>query len=490
MKPLSRPLCLLLLTVFVLFAGCSTSPIAQRELSRDASAFHETIDAILSDSAFIPTVTTMKIVSLKTGEVLYERNSKLLMRPASNMKLLTTAAALMRLGRDFKFTTNFLTDGAVTDSVLHGSLYIKGSGDPDLSSSSLAAIAAQLRAKGIRRIEGDLVGDASYFDAQRWGVGWMWDDEPWGFAAFNSALSVNRNCVEVRVTPSDTIGQPPRVTLVPDTHYMTVENTAVTSGMNSMSTLEVSRKFFERTNTITVRGVFPAGSKERSESITVLYPEQYCLTLAREEFARAGIIVTGQLRLAPAPYAARVIASHDQPIDSMMVYLNKQSDNLSAENTLKTISAEAQHGSGSTEHGVSLVKKTLSEFGIDSTSFLMVDGSGVSHYDLLTSEIYVKLLQGMAAQKSVFDLYYASLPIAGVDGTLDTRMRNTPAQNNLHAKTGTISGVATLAGYVTTADGEMLAFSMMMQNYLGSSHPYRLAQDRIGAFMAAYRRNK
>jgi serine-type D-Ala-D-Ala carboxypeptidase/endopeptidase (penicillin-binding protein 4) len=479
-----------MLLVLLIFAGCSSSRVAQQSLSPDAAMFHEKVDAILSDSAFIPTVTTMKIVSLKTGEVLYERNSTLLMRPASNMKLLTSATALMRLGTDFKFATRFLTDGAVSDSVLHGSLYIKGSGDPDFSSSSLAAVVAELKSKGITRIEGDLVGDASYFDQKRWGTGWMWDDEPSGFAAFNSALSINSNCVEVRVTPSDTVGRPPQVTVTPETKYMTLENTAITAGMHTENTLDVSRKYFERTNTITVSGAFPAGSHTRTESITVLVPEQYFLTLAKEELQRQGISLTGQLRLASVSGSAKVIAEHVQPIDSMIIYMNKVSDNLSAENSLKTVSAEALGSSGSTEHGVSLVKQTLAGFGIDSTKFLMVDGSGVSHYDLLTSEIYVKLLQGMAAQKNVFDLYYRSLPNAGVDGSLNTRMRHTPAQNNLHAKTGTIGGVTTLAGYVTTADGEMLAFSMMMQNFIGSTGPYRRAQDEIGAFMAGYKRLK
>ena len=171
----------------------------------------------------------------------------------------------------------------------------------------------------------------------------------------------------------------------------------------------------------------------------------------------------------------------------MVIFQNKVSDNLSAENSLKTLSAEVLGRAGSTQHGVSLVKQTLAAFGIDSASFRMVDGSGVSHYDLVTSDLSVKLLQGMWRNKDLFDLYYASLPIAGVDGTLSSRMRKTAAHTNLHAKTGTISGVTTLAGYVTTADGELLAFSMMMQNFIGSSEPFRRAQDAIGALMANFR---
>ncbi len=134
------------------------------------------------------------------------------------------------------------------------------------------------------------------------------------------------------------------------------------------------------------------------------------------------------------------------------------------------------------------MKRTLYTFGIDTTKFLMVDGSGVSHYDLLTPDILVALLRGMHSKKDIFDLYYSSLPNAGVDGLLANRMRGTPAQNNLHAKTGTLGGVSSLSGYVATADGEMLGFSIMMQNYIGPGEPYRKIQDAIGALMAGFSR--
>lgn len=482
-----RQCSLAVLISLLIFSGCSATRDIPSPL-RSTDRFRQEIDRLLADSLFSPVVSTVKIVSLRSSEVLYERNSQLLMRPASNMKLLTSATALMRLGKEFRFTTRVSYDGTVVDSVLHGSLYIKGSGDPDLSSAALAGLCREIGRKGITRIDGDIVGDASYFDGERWGVGWMWDDEPSGYAAFNSALSINRNCVDVRVEPSDSIGGRARVTIIPATQYVTVDNTALTGDSAIRSTIEVSRKFFERTNTITVTGSLPFGARAKTESITVLRPELYFLTLTKEELERQHIRVTGTARLGVVPPAAREIAQHQQPIDSMVVYLNKVSDNLSAENSLKTVSAEVLGGGGSTRHGVSLVKQTLAGFGIDSLSFLMVDGSGVSHYNLLTSEIYIKLLQAMHEQKPMFDLYYASLPIAGVDGSLSDRMRGTAAQNNLHAKTGTISGVTTLAGYVTTADGEMLAFSMMMQNFIGSTEPFRRAQDAIGALMANFKR--
>ncbi|HTR81544.1 MAG TPA: D-alanyl-D-alanine carboxypeptidase/D-alanyl-D-alanine-endopeptidase, partial [Bacteroidota bacterium] len=143
---------------------------------------------------------------------------------------------------------------------------------------------------------------------------------------------------------------------------------------------------------------------------------------------------------------------------------------------------------GTSEHGISAVNRILASWGIDSTKYLMVDGSGVSHYDLVTPETFIQLLRAIYMQKGLFDLYYRSLPIAGVDGLLASRMKNSPAQNDLRAKTGTIRGVSALSGYVRTADGELLAFSMMMQNYIGSGEPYRRAQDAIGVLMASLKR--
>lgn len=468
-------------------AGCAsigrllrgTSPLEQ---------FQNNIDSVLSDSNFTATRTGIKIVSLDNNEALYERNSNALLRPASNLKLLTTATALSTLGKDFSIKTNLYADTLVTDSSLHGNIYLKGFGDPDFNSLQLAELLSALRWKGISKIEGNIIGDPSYFDDQRWGAGWMWDDEPFGFAAYNSALSINRNCIDVTVSPGTAIGDSASVIIDPPTQYVSVENKATTCEDTLPPTLEISRRFAERLNVITVKGKIPRASRSQKDRITVRGPEMYFLTLAKEELSRQHIFFNGNILLDTIPARARLIAQHSQRIDSMIVFLNKVSDNLSAENTLKIIAAEIFGQPGTTEHGISAVKRVLSSFGVDTTKFLMVDGSGVSHYNLLTPEIYIQLLRGMFWRKDIFDLYFASLPNAGLDGSLENRMKNSAAQNNLHAKTGTIGGVSTLSGYVRTADGEMLAFSMMMQNYLGASDPYRKAQDTIGILMANLRR--
>ena len=450
--------------------------------------FRRSMDALLSDSIFTATKCGVKIVSLDHDEVLYERDSKMLMRPASNMKLVTTAAALSSLGRNFQLKTEMYLDTTISNGIVRGNIYIKGYGDPDFNSAQLADFLSALKLRGITRIEGNLVGDARYFDDEHWGSGWMWDDEPSGFAAFNSALSINHNCVEATVTSSNTAGDTALVLIEPSTRYVSLLNTATTAADTAPLTLEISRKFKERLNVITVKGQIPRGSRPQKEGVSVWNPEQYFLMLVSEELQRQGISLGGMTVLDTVPPSAILIARHCQPIDSMIVFLNKMSDNLSAENTLKIIGAESYGVPGTAEHGLTAVKRTLVTFGVDTAKFLMVDGSGVSHYNLLTAEMLTTLLRGMHSRRDLFDLYYASLPNAGVDGLLANRMKNTPAQNNLHAKTGTLGGVSALSGYVSTADGELLAFSIMMQNYIGSGEAYRKTQDAIGSLMAEFSR--
>ncbi|MGA7160083.1 MAG: D-alanyl-D-alanine carboxypeptidase/D-alanyl-D-alanine-endopeptidase [Bacteroidota bacterium] len=452
--------------------------------------FRSNIDAVLSDSIFTPAKCGIKIVSLDNNEVLYERDAQMLLRPASNMKLITAATALSALGKNFLFKTEIYSDTLIRDSVLHGNIYLKGFGDPDFNSAQLTDLLSTLKTRGIARIEGNIVGDVSYFDDERWGAGWMWDDEPSGFAAYNSALSINRNCVEVTVTASNNLGDTALVSVDPQTHYVSLLNDATTDADTAALTLEISRKFKERLNVITVKGKIPRGAKPQKEAVSVWDPEMYFLTLVKEELQRQNIFFDGKILFDTIPSAAALVARHYQPIDSMVVFLNKMSDNLSAENTLKILGAEEYGIPGTTEHGISVVKRVLNTFNIDTAKFLMVDGSGVSHYDLVTPEIFVDLLRGIYSRKDFFDLYYSSLPNAGVDGLLASRMKGTSAQYNLHAKTGTLSGVSTLSGYVRTTEGEMLAFSIMMQNYIGTGEPYRKSQDEVGALMAGFSRKK
>ncbi len=477
-----------IVTLFLFLGGCSS---AFRTATVDpVKTFREETIRLLNDSLFIPSNAAVKIVSLQTGEVLYSRNSKLLMRPASNTKLLTSAAALHVLGTQYEFRTTLECDSLDEATGTCYTLYLRGGGDPDLTDAQLDSLARQLKSLGIQRVDGDVIADASFFDSEYWGPGWMWDDEadPDGMPV--SAISVNKNCVRVTARPDSATARFVQVTVEPPTNYVSVSNCAVISTDTLLPRLTIKRLFKERMNTILVEGAMRPWDRPRSVRTTVWQPELYAATLLRESCERVGIGISGMVRFGAGPTNGRVLATHIQPIDSMIVNLNKISDNLSAENSLKTLAATVYGVPGSFSSGLSVVHQTLAKLNIDTTAYRFVDGSGLSHYNLISAEAIIQLLQGMYASPGVFPLYYASLPIAGVDGTLARRMRGTPAEGNLRAKTGTIAGVSSLSGYVRTRDDELLAFSILMQNFITPSDRYRAIQDSLGSLMASFSRHQ
>lgn len=450
----------------------------------------DSIDAVLSDSIFVPGRASVKVASLDRKEILYDLDSKMLMRPASNMKLLTSSTAIALLGKDYQFKTHVLTDTSLSDGVLNGNLYIKGFGNPDLKTSDLDTLASQIKFAGIKTVKGKIVADVSFFDDLFWGNGWMWDDEPDSDEMFITPLSINKNCIFVIVTPGQSAGDSVKIETDPPTKYVAVINHAKTVKDTVLNPLSVMRLFKERLNTIIVEGEVLAGASPSRTKLSVWRPELYAAQLLKERLERDSIVTESEPIIGVSPPYAKEIATHSQRLDSMIVNLNKVSDNLSAENTLKTLSAIKRGIPGNAASGINIVYEFLSSLGIDTTRFHMVDGSGVSHYNLLTTEMLEQLLEAMAQKPDLFPLLYQSLPIAGVDGTIGNRMKQTPAEGNLRAKTGSISGVSSLSGYVKTADGELLVFSIMMQNFIGASRRYRDAQDKIGALLAGFSRSR
>ncbi|MBF8295867.1 MAG: D-alanyl-D-alanine carboxypeptidase/D-alanyl-D-alanine-endopeptidase [Bacteroidetes bacterium] len=473
--------------ISVLLSGCAVIFPSGRP-SNPVAALRYDIDRVLSDSIFVPARPSIKIVSLDKKEVLYERESKLLMRPASNMKLLTSSTALRVLGKDYKFKTSVLADTTAKDSILSGNLYIKGYGNPDLTTSDLDTLAAQVQANGIRAIEGSVFADVSFFDDLYWGYGWNWDDEPYSYAAFISPLAINNNCVKVSVTPGQSVGDSVKVVVDPQTSYVSVLNKASTVRDTVIRPLNVTRLFKDRLNTILVEGEMLLSANPVERQISVWKPELYAATLFTEALQQRGIAVDKGASIGTAPVFAREIAAHFQGLDSAVTNLNKVSDNLSAELILKTLGTTNGAAPGSAQGGVYAVHRFLNTLGIDTTKFIMADGSGLSFYDLLTTGMIIQLLEGMTWQGDIFPLFHQSLPIAGVDGTLRSRMKRTPAEGNLRAKTGTISGVSSLSGYVQTLDGELIAFAMTMQNFIYPTRLYQRAQDKIGALLAGFSR--
>lgn len=486
--------CLFGLVVLIFLNSCASSKTLKPVAHIDpVSEFQKKIDGILQDSILYPTRTGIKIISLDNGETLYDSNSRLLFHPASNMKLLTTAAALKKMGVNFKFKTELLTDSSRSlPAEISGNLYLKGYGNPDLTTDDLRKIVKSLKDRGVCRISGDLVCDDSYFDELFLGAGWMWDDvNCWECAAI-SPLSVNDNCLEVIVKPASKIGEKPIVSVNPPTGYVLLENQSTT--VDSLDTLELDQFKVERAwiypdNIIRVQGGVGIIDPPDTFFIEVIDPTLYTGTLFAELLAEAGIEFSGKVKPGTAPTDAEILFTDwSEPLSLVVYNTNKVSDNLSAELILKTMGAEKKGPPGTAPKGIVVINQYLSEIGLDTSAYHLADGSGVSRYNLITPYLLIELLKDMHQDIKVQAEFKASLPIAGVDGTLKKRMQDSTATEKLRAKTGSLSDVSSLSGYTTTADGENIAFSIIMEHFIVPASKIRKIQNQIGEVVSNFSR--
>lgn len=429
-------------------------------------------------------LAAVRVVSPASGKVLYERNADLSLNPASNMKLFTSAAALAKLGPDYRFTTRVLAerqpDAAGT---LTGDLTLQGGGDPVLETPHLEKLADELKAQGLRRITGHLRADDYRFDAERLGIAWNSDDEPYYYSAQISALSLNRNVIKLDVTPGKSPGDPVSVKLKPVDGYVTVECSATTAAMDAKPALQVSRRRAQ--NVVLITGSLPAGGKGTlNEEVTMEEPELYAAHVFRQLLADRGIRLEGDLRRQPAPPTALELAGHQSlPLSGILPLLNKPSDNLIAEMLLKEL-GYAVKKSGDAGAGSAVLEAWLPEIGILASGVRINDGSGLSRMDLVTSRAVSDLLLWIDRQPWR-DVYVRSLPLAGVDGTLRSRLKGTPAEKNLTAKTGSLAHVTALGGYITSRSGERLVLSVLINNFPGSvARGAKPIEDQIAVALA------
>ncbi len=447
------------------------------------------IDTLLADPRFRTTNVGVNVVRIRDGRVLFAHNATKLFHPASNMKLFTTAAALMHLGPNYRFVTRVASDtGRVIADTLKSDLYLIGSGNPDFSFGDLAYLVEQVYARGVRYIGGDIVCDDTLLDTLWYGNGWMWDEGSSADFAPIGALTLHNNCVEVHVASGDSVNQPLKAWLVPSTSYVKIINNSRTIALPMLRSesdfdyrpAEIERNWQARENVIRIEGMLPNDGTEITEWINIVNPSLYFGHVFRELCERYGITVAGEVRRGAAPDTLRVLAKHvSEPLLNLVINTNKPSDNLSAELLLKVVGAKVLGPPGTAAKGIQVIKTMLSGWGLDTTACRFTDGSGVSRYNLVSPALLTGLLTRMYRDFSLRSEFIASLPIAGVDGTLRSRMIRTAAYRVLHAKTGTLSGVTTLSGYTQSLDGEVLAFSIMMSHFLDSARIYREIQDEI-----------
>ena len=461
------------------FAGETASP-SQTELCITSNstipALKREIDAILAHELLPVTNVGIKVVSLKKGDTIYEFNPRLLLIPASTQKVFTAAAALVLLGPDREVATTVALDAAGER------VYLKGCGDSMLSAAELAALATTAARTLDRGREYTLAADLSCFDDLYRGSGWMWDDDEF----LISPLSINQNAVSVRVQPGPRQGAPATVTAEPVTSYFTLENMTRTGTGSEPASIKAARRPGERDNLITISGVIPLGSGPLEKRASVWRPELMALTLFRDALRAQGIKVTG-MTTAPTPAGARQVARATRRLGELVRFALKTSDNLTAESLLKLLGLHSTGQPGSAEAGSAAVRRYLAMQGIPTEHLVLADGSGVSRYNLSSAETLTRTLRAIH-QEELSRIFYDSLPIAGKDGTLKLRMKGSCAEGNLRGKTGNMSGVSVLSGYASSAEGEPLAFAMIMQNYAASGRHAREIQDRIAALLCGFRR--
>lgn len=466
------------------------------------------IDTTLARDDFTGSIWGVVIVDLESGETLYERHPHTLFTPASNTKLFTTAAALEQLGPAYRYRTRVYADGVVRDSVLEGNLVVRGAGDPTIGGHTqeddptavFRAWADSLRTAGINRITGHIIGDDNIFDDTRLGYGWSWDDTPYYYAPELGGLAFNENTVDLTIEPR-LVGLPGHVRWQPlNTDYVTVVNETVTMAAHKEEDEAYERPLGQ--NTLYLRTKLPQGRTEE-ESLTVSNPTRYFVHVLRQVLVQQGIAVGGapldvdELERVP-DYAApsmRPVASYDSPpLSEIARELNRESNNLYAEQLLRTLGVEQPVDSvdaepGSAEMGIEAAMRTYVNARIDTSRIQFVDGSGLSRHNLVTPRAIVRLLQHMWTHPSeaVSSAFYASLPVGGRNGTLEYRFRGRArAQGRVRAKTGTLSHASSLSGIVRTADGTPLAFSVLCNHHLTDTDFVRAAQDIIVNALAAY----
>jgi D-alanyl-D-alanine carboxypeptidase/D-alanyl-D-alanine-endopeptidase (penicillin-binding protein 4) len=462
---------------------------------QDAYLLTERLDPLLDAEPYRGVVSGVMVKSLDRGDLLYERNGTSLLTPASNVKLFTSSAALGMLGPDTRLHTRLFRTGPIRKGVLQGDLILQGGGDPTLATEgplrvqegpTIEQMVKDIQAAGISRVNGNVIVDAAAFTDDVYGHGWSWDDESEYYQPQITALSLNRGTVRLDYLPGGQPGDPIRLSVTPKTRYVEVINTSVTGPAGSENTLSISRD--RGTNTIRVSGSLPLDFQGDYTRVPVENPHLYAGEVLREQLEKAGIAFDrpGAARTGTAPRISVLIRDYPSPpLSEIIRYMNKNSDNFYAEMLIRVLGLE-EKGVGTAQAGTEAINAYLRQLGLDFRPDL-VDGSGLSRKDQLSAEELVQLLIAVS-RSSVAAPFTDSLPVAGVDGTLGSRMRNTAAANNLRAKTGSLTDVSALSGYVRTKDGERLVFSMIMNGYTAGS--LRQLQDTIGVTLAEFQRGE
>lgn len=463
----------------------------------------------LAQPRFAAALWGVKVVSLDSGKTLFEHNPQKLCSPASNSKLYTVALALDRLGADYRIRTSlYAKTRPDRHGTLKGDLLVYGRGDPTINArlhggnifQAFQPLVAALTNAGVKRITGDLVGDESFIHGPEFGSGWAWDDMEYYYGAEISALTINDNILQATAKPGERPGLPCNLTISPPTTYLVLSNLTRTVDKGQRRSVTFHRPLDQ--NVLYVSGQMPIDAGSYTDDVTFHDPAGLFISLFKEALARQGIKVGGRLRVVnwqdrqrkpiDCSQLVELGAVESLPMIDLAREVEKPSQNLYADLLLaqvgeRTRSAAARPDETSEDLGIRELNRFLAQAGVARGDVLFEEGSGLSRNNLTTPNATLKLLEYMSRHKCAA-AYLAALPIAGVDGTLRNRMKGTPAAGNVRAKTGSLRWASSLSGYVTTAAGEHLAFSLMLNRYHNSgAHPSARADlDSIAELLAGF----
>jgi D-alanyl-D-alanine carboxypeptidase/D-alanyl-D-alanine-endopeptidase (penicillin-binding protein 4) len=488
-----------------LLSGCSARAAYLQQPPAPArtasSGSHEQLvhdlDQLFNTPAYEHAQWAASVDSLRTGESLYRLYPSRLLLPASTQKLLTAAAAAERLGWNYRFTTRIVATAPISAGTIAGDLVIVGNGDPTINPRHPARWrvfdewAAALQAKGVAVVTGQLIGDDNAFAEPGWGMGWSWDDLRFGYGAPVGALQYNENQIDVVVAPGIAAGTPALVTTSPADSGMFLEQSVTTAAPGTEARVELAR--VPGTMLLRVQGQVAADSKPVSVTAAAENPTRLYLNAFREALGRHGIFVSGRTTdvdelTAPINRDAAIdlIVDRSPPLSEVIDVTLKWSRNVYAETLLF---AMAPAGEPATDaKGLEALRETVTAWGVAPESYVSRDGSGLSRYDYVTSDALVRLLMSVFKNPAHAATFRDTLPVAGLSGSLANRLRGTSAEARVWAKTGSMSNVRTLAGYLLTLEGEPLVFSILVNNYRGPSAEVEAVIDKAVVRLVEFRR--
>ncbi|MDE0331654.1 MAG: D-alanyl-D-alanine carboxypeptidase/D-alanyl-D-alanine-endopeptidase [Nitrospinae bacterium] len=457
--------CLIALSSSVVFAASKKRAPKKRIASRKGivskAVFQKMVRRAVKRQCVRPGRLGLYIRSVSTAQTLYSHNAATKRIPASNVKIFTAAAALARLGPDYRFATDFYTKGKVRGGVLRGDLFLKGYGDPLFVHEKMRDLVRRLKLRGVRAIEGDLVADDTFFDEKKHGRGWRVGRSIRPYLAPHGALSLNFGLANVLVAPGDRVGGPAVANLEPPSRALRLRAKVKTSRRRLK--IRLGRRRSKGVDVVQISGSFPAGNRMRTYRVPVTDPTAFTAGAVAAEFRKQGIALKGRIRRAATPADARLLARNlSPPLSEVVSGLNKFSNNFVAEQVLKTMGSETHGAPGTAEKGLRVVRDFLISAGVSAKEIALADGSGLSRMNRASPRSLAVLLEAAHNDFRLRPEFMASLAVFGVDGTVKKRRRRGVDSRRVRVKTGVLNGVRAFSGYAAAKNGEILAFSILM----------------------------